>query len=133
MKKKCFFILIIFILINSLSAAKDNDKEIKKVSEQVIDEILKGLNSNDYELYSKRFDEKMKSVSDKNKFEHDREKIINWVGRYASKEYFGFINKNNYIIILWKGYFDKKNEDILIMLTLTKINNEYLVSGLWFQ
>ncbi len=133
MQKKYLFILLFFIFVNLLLVAIDNDKEIKKAGEQIIDEILKGLDSNDYELYSKRFDEKTKSLSSKKQFEQDREKIINWIGKYVSREYFGYLNKNYYIIILWKGYFDKKTEDVLIRLVLSKANNEYLVSGIMFQ
>lgn len=133
MQKNIYLFYWFFIFVNLFSGAIDNEKEIQKVSEQIIDEILQALNSNNYELYSKRFDEKMKSASSKKKFEQDRETIINWFGNYVSRIYFGYLIKNNNIVVLWKGCFDKETEDILIKLVLSKVNNEYMVSGIWFQ
>jgi len=110
-----------------------NDQEVQKVAEAILDSVLAGFNEGNYEKYAQYFDDTLKESISPKKFQQTRSNILNTMGRYQSRTYLGFLNQNRMTVVLWKGVFDKSEGDVLIKLVLSKRQNRTVVTGLWFQ
>jgi len=147
MQKKClskslkisalFFALL--LLLNStgtnLYAAPKikTNSEIRDVAEPILDNILDGFKFDDYLRYSKDFDPALKVIGSRTKFFKVNRYIHNSLGNYMSREYMGNLRKEDMVIVLWKGVFDKTRNDVLIKLVISESNGRFKVTGLWLQ
>ncbi len=111
----------------------DTNEEVKAVANPILDSILDGMKTNDYTKYSKDFDDTMKNALPKEAFLAANKQIRDYMGEYKSREYLGFLKKNNMTVILWKSVFDKSEDEFLVKLIISKQKDKYLVTGLWFQ
>ena len=109
------------------------DKQIKALADPFLDSILKGFAEDDYSAYIKDFDIALKESISPARFQEIDEQIQGWLGNYLYREYLGFLNKGKMTTVFWKGVFDQENDDVLIKLIISKRDNKYLVTGLWFQ
>lgn len=125
---------IVFSEVSSFCGAiGKTDEEVRAIAEPILDSILEGFKTDDYGKYSKDFDNMLKeSISEKKFLDTDRQ-IQGSIGNYQSREYLGFLVKGQRTLVLWKGRFDRSEDDVLIKLVVSKRNNKYLVTGLWFQ
>ena len=133
--RKFFFSLFFFFIITFIVSdpiLQDNN-QIEKLATPILENILLGIEKQDYKMYSKDFDESMKKASPESKFKDDREQIISRVGLIKEKTYLGFLNKEYYTLILWKGKSDKSDDDLLIQLACSKQNDKIFIIGLWFK
>jgi hypothetical protein len=133
--RKFFFSLFFFFIITFIVSdpiLQDNN-QIEKLATPILENILLGIEKQDYKMYSKDFDESMKKASPESKFKDDREQIISRVGLINEKTYLGFLNKEYYTLILWKGKSDKSDDDLLIQLACSKQNDKIFIIGLWFK
>ncbi|PKN01972.1 MAG: hypothetical protein CVU77_03290 [Elusimicrobia bacterium HGW-Elusimicrobia-1] len=55
------------------------------------------------------------------------------VGKIAEPILDNILNAQGMTKVLWKGRYDKTEEDVLITVVITKRKNKNLVTGLWFQ
>ena len=133
--RKFFFSLFFFFIITFIVSdpiLQDNN-QIEKLATPILENILLGIEKQDYKMYSKDFDESMKKASPESKFKDDREQIISRVGLIKEKTYLGFLNKAYYTLILWKGKSDKSDDDLLIQLACSIQNDKIFIIGLWFK
>jgi hypothetical protein len=118
----------------SADTVQDKDKKIQEIAESILDNILIGLKTNNYNRCLKDFD---LPTDEKTLFQrHFKEldqKIEKSMGNYQSRQYLGLLNKNNCVLIFWKARFSSTKEDILIKLSLVYKNEKYFVDKLWFQ
>ncbi len=94
---------------------------------------MAGFNAGDYQKYSRDFDDSLKEAISEKKFQQVRENILKGLGKYKSRHYLGFLKKDKMTAVLWKGVFDKTEDDVLIKLVLSQRKDKNLVVGLWFQ
>lgn len=109
------------------------DKEIEQLALPIIEIIIKGLEENNYDLYTKDFDETMLKAVTKSNFDDTREKIYGQVGKLTNITYLGHLRQSGFTRVLWKGNFEKIKDDVLIELILTINGDQTTVSGLWFK
>lgn len=109
------------------------DKEVQTIAEPILDNILESFETNDYNKYSKDFDDTLKETITEERFLEIARQIDNSIGNYKEKNYLGFLTKGRMTLILWKAKFDKTQDDVLIKLVMSKRGGRYLVTGLWFQ
>ncbi len=137
MRKNIVAPLVLLALLSALTAAAalvgTDDQQVKAVAEPILDSLLAGLNEGNYAQYSKDFDDAMREALPEKKFLQVRQDIIERWGKYQSKKYLGFLNQQNYTVVLWKGTFDGTKNDVLIRLVLAKRQDKVAVAGLWFQ
>ena len=118
---------------HSLGQFGKTDKGVRTIAEPILDSILEGFKTSDYAKYSKDFDDTLKeAISQKKVFEVSGQ-IKSSIGNYQSREYLGFLTKGQMTVVLWKGRFNKSEDDVLIRLVISKRGNKYLVTGPWFQ
>lgn len=137
MKQIVSVLIVLAVVVVSISAYAEvigkTDEEVRIIAESILDGILEGFKEDDYVKYSKDFDGMLKdSISEKKFLETDCQ-IQSSIGNYLSKEYLGFLTKGQMTLVLWKGRFDKSEDDVLIKLVVSKRNDKFLVTGLWFQ
>ena len=109
------------------------DLEVQAIAEPILNNILEGLKLNDYAKYSEDFDEILKESISEKKFIETGRQIEDSIGNCGLREYLGFFTKGKMTVILWKARFDKSEDDVLIKLVVSKREDKYLVTGLWFQ
>jgi hypothetical protein len=119
--------------VNAYAVSRKTNKEMQKVADPILDNILEAFKLEDYIAYSKDFDKTLKIVGSRTKFFKVARFLQDSIGNYLYREYMGSIYKQDSIVVLWKGSFDKTREDVLIKLFLSKKNNRYVVTGLRFQ
>ena len=129
------FILII-LLIAPFSLHGEAEKpatEIQAIAENILDNILEGIQNSDYTKYSQDFAIFLKESITKEKFLETNTLIANKIGKFKSRQYLATLNQNGMKMVLWKGNFDKTDDDVLIKLYLSKQDDKYIVAGLWFK
>ena len=136
LKKMFLSIILIFLSIFCFlfsDPISQDDNEVMKLAAPILENILSGIEKNNYKIYSSDFDDAMKNASPETKFKDDREQMISLVGLIKEKAYLGFLNKDYYTLILWKGKSDKSDNDILIQLVCSKQKDKIFVMGIWFK
>lgn len=111
----------------------NTDKEVRTIADPLLDNILAGMKTNDYAKWSKDFDRTMKEAQSKDEFLKTNKQIELLMGSYESRKYLGFLKQGDMTLVLWKGSFDKTEDDVLIKLVVSKRKGKYVVTGLWFQ
>jgi hypothetical protein len=125
---------MVFVSVSAFAGTVwKTDKEVRAISEPILDNIFEGFKTSDYARYSKDFDDTLKEAISQRKFFEVSGQIKNSIGNYQSREYLGFLVKGKMTVILCKGRFDKSEDDVLIRLVVSKRGNKNLVTGLWFQ
>jgi hypothetical protein len=110
-----------------------SDQQVKAVAEPILNSLMKGFNQGDYAQFSKNFDKNLRETINEKKFEQVRGDLLKRLGKYKSKKYLGFLNQEDYTIVLYKGAFADTKNDMLIKLVLKKSKDKVSVAGLWFQ
>ena len=109
------------------------DEEVRAIAQPILDDVLSGFAENDYTIFSRDFDQSMKQGLSEEKFIKTDRQLENSIGNCVNRKYLGFLSQTNATETLWKARFDKSDADVLIRLIISKKQNRYLVTGLWFQ
>ena len=127
------FLVFFTLLLCNISSAQDAEKDIKATAEKYLDNILAGINENNYGKYSRDFHEDLKKSLTKEYLKTVKDNMEQNFGKYKSRQYLGLLRrKEERILILWKAVFDGTKNDVLIQLFLTKKDNKYQVIGILF-
>ena len=79
-----------------------DNAQMQAVADPILDSLLKGFDTGNYELYSKYFDDTLKDMISKQKFLQTRDKIFKSIGKYESRSYLGFLRHGKATVVLWK-------------------------------
>ena len=129
-------ICVAFMLCVTLAGADvvgTSDQQVQAAADPILDNLLAGFNEGDYQKYSKDFDPTLKESLPEAKFKQVRSEILQKIGKYQSRKYLGFLNQNQFTVVLWKGKFSDTASDVLIKLVSSKRPDKVVVVGLWFQ
>lgn len=137
MKRLLGGVLCLVLLLGGTGASGEvvghTDKEVQRVAEPILDNLLAGFNEGDYQKYSRDFDATLKEAIPEAKFKAVRQDIFKKIGKYQAKSYLGALNQAPHSVALWKGRFSGTDNDVLIKLVLSKRHDRTYVVGLWFQ
>lgn len=98
----------------------------------MVESILAGYNERDYAKYSKNFDEAMKNALPEKVFNETSSLIDSKIGKFISRDIKEVYKENQYIVVLYNGKFEKE-DGVEIKLVTQTIENQKVVSGLWFN
>jgi len=115
------------------ASAVEAKESVTIIAEKFLDKILKGLNDNDYAIYSTDFTDSLKLVNTSPKFSEEVKGKKNTIGDYVSRSFLAELTKGDRKFFLWKAKFSKTEDDILIRVVVEKIDGAYKVSSLWIQ
>ncbi|MEI6056001.1 MAG: hypothetical protein WCR55_08075 [Lentisphaerota bacterium] len=95
----------------------------------MIESILNGLATKNYNEYTKDFASKDKTSLPQDTFNDACKAVDDNLGILLSKQYLGCVNKIGYSIALWKAKYSKVPEDIIFEMYIIRENNTYKVSA----
>jgi len=124
--------MLVFSTANA-NVVSGTKERIQIIGDSLLNNVLDGMKINDYAKYSRDFDVAMKDALPEKAFIATNKQIIELFGEYKNSEYLGFLNQKKTTMFLWKGFFSKSQDDILIKLVVSETDGKYLISGLWFQ
>jgi hypothetical protein len=131
---RAVFLLLILVLALPGRAAALDDKTAKEKFEPILLNVMTALEKGDIAAFTRDFDDAMKSKFTREEFDRLKSSIDATMGRMTGITYLGFIEKKDFTIALWKGTFEKTQEEIAVKLVLSRnAGGDYQVSGLWFQ
>lgn len=139
--KKHFWILSIALIATfstcviglAMAQEKITDDKIRSMATEDVSSILKGIESKNYEQFSKGFSNQMKKAETAEKFGALVEKLDKGFGKLGSPEYIGFYTKGPNTITLFKAKSSKTADDVVIKLVLNLKETGQRVAGLWFD
>lgn len=127
------FVIFCIPLTSQAAIIGYTDEQVRQIAEPVLDNILNGFVGNDYNQYSKDFNDTFKNTVSLDKFPQIRQDILDRIGNYLYREYLGFINRQSVTIVFWKAMFGKTQNEVLIKLVISDDDGKYLVTGFWVQ
>lgn len=134
MKKHFWLILLGIFILGAGSAFALDDASIQKQYDPVINNIFAALKSGDRTAFTKDFDQRMKEEATAENFQKMRENFQQTLGEVKSLKYLGYIDKTDYVWIMWKGNFTATEQEILVQIVLSKgADGTYQVAGLAFK
>ncbi|MFP4364600.1 MAG: DUF3887 domain-containing protein [Spirochaetia bacterium] len=110
----------------------EDREQIINYMDPITNTVLEGFTENDYNKYTKFFDEQMKNAMPESVFKQTRDLIISKIGNHESHELWDILREDQYIIMLYSGKFEKE-DDVTIKIVFQEYLNSPLVSGLWFD
>jgi hypothetical protein len=110
---------------SDLSACRTEDE----AAQIMVEGILHGLQTRNYNEFTKDFASRDKTPFSKKAFEEACIAVDDNLGILLSKQYLGSINKIGYSIALWKAKYSKAPEDIVFEMYIIRENNTFKVSA----
>lgn len=138
MRKHYVIFLLLSLLLFILYCSKESEitgeekEKIVQNTEPLVARILEGFNEDNYLIFSKPFDERMKKGLKEEMFHKTRADIFSKIGLYISKRSPKVFSKAPFITVIYKADFEKE-KDVNVRVIFQKYNKKYLVSGLWFN
>jgi len=130
-------IILLFFCFSFVSCNKTLTAEeikIKTIVDPITENYFVSINNEDYDKFSKDFDDGMKKAVTKDNFIQMILPIKNGWGDYISNsiKLVTIASEQGFTAVYYDANFSKKN-NIKIKMVFSKINDEYKISGQWFQ
>jgi hypothetical protein len=112
----------------------DEELKIKNLIDPLTENYFISINNNDYEKFIKDFDDGMKKAVTKDSFTQLSSQVRNGIGDYIqnSLKLVKIANEQGYTSAYYDINFSKKS-NVKIKMVFSKIDNEYKISGQWFE
>ena len=107
--------------------------QVRKYADPITENILLGMNEDNYTKYSEHFDQTMKNAMPEAVFNETNAIIQSKIGDYVSKEFWKVESKDQYTIVYYKAKFTQEPEDVIVKVVFQEIVGEMNVSGLWLD
>jgi hypothetical protein len=130
-------ILLLFFCFSFVSCSKTLSAEeikMRDILDPMTENYFASINNEDYGKFSKDFDEGMKKAVTKENFNQFILPLKDGLGDYVpnSIKLVAIASEKGFTAAYYDADFSKKN-NIKIKMVFSKINNEYKISGQWFQ
>lgn len=119
---------------SSSTPASGEDLQIKNIIDPLTENYFISINNNDYEKFIRDFDDGMKKAVTKDSFTQLSSQVKNGIGDYIpnSLKLVRIANEQGYTSAYYDMNFSKRS-NVKIKMVFSKINNEYKISGQWFE
>lgn len=130
-------VAVIWITVLSGCAASskpvtgDAQKVVLAYTEPITDNVLTGLNANDYTIFSRDFNDKMQKGLTEDVFNQTYQMINGKIGKYVSRSVVSVSEADNLITVIYSGKFEK--EDGVTIRVIVQKNSEHPLAGLWMD
>lgn len=135
MKNKLLLILIIVftLVINTACLSNGITEEIKSYANPIAEDILRGLNDNDYNKFSNSMSDVMKEALPKDKFEKFSLDVKNLIGNYESMKIAKVQKIKGYIRVFYKAKFSNESKDVVVTIVFGDDNGPQKVAGFFMN
>jgi hypothetical protein len=93
--------------------------------------LLSGLNANDYALFSRGFDDKMKTAMTPAAFATTQDKVVAKIGKYVSRQVDSVVKQGDYVTVIYLAAFE--GEDKVTVRVSFAAAAPHGIAGLWFD
>ena len=100
-------------------------------SEAKTDNLLAGMNANDYTAFSKDFDQDMLKAMTQPQFDSLKKDRDARLGLYISRQVDSVIQTGDFYAVIYNAQFEK--DDAVTVRVVFRIAEPHEVSGLWFN
>ena len=100
-------------------------------SEAATDNLLAGLNANDYATFSRDFDSHMRREIPATKFEGWKQELENKIGNYLSRQVDQVTQSDEFYVVVYQAKFEK--EEPVIIGVAFHAAEPHSISHLWFD
>ena len=100
-------------------------------SEAKSDNLLAGMNANDYAMFSKDFDQDMLNAMTQAEFDTLKKDRDTKLGLYVSREVNSVVKQGDFYAVIYAAKF-KKDEAVTVRVVF-RVAEPHEVSGLWFN
>jgi len=108
-----------------------SDSEILSIAEPIWDDVVKGANKKNWDLFSKYMPESYKSEEAKIDVEKQWEQTPLLSSLTEKKEFVGILRRKDSVLILWRQWSTKEDGEFLGMLSLQSIGTEVKSIGMF--
>jgi hypothetical protein len=99
----------------------------------ITENILTALNANNYPLFSRDFDDKMRSALSEPAYQEKMLPIKAKIGQYISKELVSADNNGQNQVVIYRAKFSLEPGDVTVKTVLSNMNGRNVVSGFWLD
>jgi hypothetical protein len=130
-------ILLLFFCSSFVSCNKTLSAEeikIRDIVDPMTDNYFVSINNEDYGKFSKDFDDGMKNAVTKDNFNQLILPVKDGLGDYVSNsiKLVTIAGEKGFTAVYYDADFSKKS-NVKIKMVFSKTNNEFKISGQWFQ
>lgn len=108
-----------------------DQEAILAFSEAKTDNLMAGMNANDYALFSKDFDEAMLTAMSSSKYDSFKIDRDAKLGPYISREVNSVVQQGDFYSVIYNTVFEK--DDKVTMRVVFRASEPHQISGLWFN
>jgi len=110
-----------------------SDEEILKIANPILDTIIHGTNSKDYDLFTTHISESMKTDVNRKVIEEQwaNDKLPS--NLCLERKLLSVLRKKDCVLILWKARSNDIEDDLLHMLYLQSQDGDVKVIGTWIK
>lgn len=125
--KRIVVLLLILIFLPACSSSVDKEK-IQEYADPMVENMLQGMNEDNYEKFSKDFGPLMLDALSKENYDVIiKTQIKDIIGNYESKE-LAKVDKasqgdKDYTVLIYKARFSKETSDVAVTIYLTEGEN----------
>jgi hypothetical protein len=109
----------------------DDEAVVLAFSEARTDNLLAGMNTNDYASFSKDFDQDMLKAMPQSEFDALKKDRDVKLGLYVSRQVNKVMQSGDYYIVIYDAVFEKDNA--VTVRVVFRVADPHQVSGLWFN
>lgn len=126
-------ILVIVLFIIAALAAGCGSASEPDYANDIAENILTAINTDNYPQYSEFFTDEMKDKMPEAVVREINSVIKLEIGNYESKEYWKTQNAGLYTTVFYRARFTNEPEDVIVKVVFQKINSKIYVAGLWLD
>lgn len=139
-QKIYIYILLVVALFTSLLAGcgaqettltGDARDVVLAFSEAQTDNLLAGMNANDYAAFSRDFDSEMLGAMSQSQFDALKKDRDEKLGLYVSRQVNSVVQVGDFYSVSYDAKFEK--DDAVIVRVVFRLAEPHQVSGLWFN
>ncbi len=129
-------VVLVFIMLAGCASQQailtgESRDAVLAYSEAKTDNLLAGMNANDYAVFSKDFDQQMLSAMNQTQFESFKNDRDSKLGAYVSRQVNSVVNQGEFISVVYDTVFEK--DDNVTMRIVFRAAEPHQISGLWFN
>jgi hypothetical protein len=109
----------------------DEKDEVLAFSEAKTDNLLAGMNANDYAAFSADFDQDMLNAMTQAQFDALKLDRDTKLGLYVSREVTSVVKQGDFYAVIYNAAFEK--DDAVTIRVVFRAADPHQVSGLWFN
>jgi hypothetical protein len=128
-------LLVVILFFSFGCAAKVDVGTVRSYADSMTENLLTGMNKEDYTVFSRDFDEAMKKAIPESKFSDLVAQVNGKIGAYVfgSKTFDRAYKSGGYINVVYKAKFTNETSPVTVRIVFNEVNGKHKISGIWFD